>query len=117
MQLRPVTYQLDIDKLSGFLKTPLDTKSLAQKNKKETELHSGFIAQEVEQAALSLGYDFHGVDKPQNENSHYGLRYALFVVPLVKGMQEQQITINELKEENTALKKRLDKIEELLNNR
>jgi hypothetical protein len=55
---------------------------------KEKELQSGFIAQEVEAIANSIGYDFHGVDKPKNENDHYGLRYAEFVVPLVKAVQE-----------------------------
>jgi hypothetical protein len=53
-------------------------------------MYSGFIAQEVEAAATAVGYDFHGVDKPKNETSHYGLRYAEFVVPMVKAMQEQQ---------------------------
>jgi hypothetical protein len=31
---------------------------------------------------------FSGVDKPQNKYSLYGLRYAEFVVPLVKAVQE-----------------------------
>ena len=30
-----------------------------------------------------LGFDFSGVDGPQNEKDAYGLRYAVFVVPLV----------------------------------
>jgi hypothetical protein len=63
---------------------------LIQKTLKAAELQSGFIAQEVEQAAQSIGYNFHGVDKPKNETTHYGLRYASFVVPLVKAVQEQQ---------------------------
>ena len=51
-------------------------------------MRTGFVAQEVEVAANKLGYDFSGVDKPQNKNSLYGLRYAEFVVPLVKAVQE-----------------------------
>jgi hypothetical protein len=50
--------------------------------------YTGFIAQEVEKAAKDVGYDFSGVDSPQNEQSLYGLRYAEFTVPLVKAVQE-----------------------------
>jgi hypothetical protein len=49
---------------------------------------SGFIAQEVEAAAKEIGYNFSGVDAPKNEDDFYGLRYAEFVVPLVKAVQE-----------------------------
>ena len=62
-------------------------------NTKEKIIYSGFIAQEVEKAAREAGYDFSGVDKPKNEKDLYGLRYADFVVPLVKAIQEQQQTI------------------------
>ena len=61
-------------------------------NNEESEtgkiIHTGFIAQEVEQAAGKLHYEFSGVDKPKNNNDLYGLRYADFVVPLVKAVQE-----------------------------
>jgi hypothetical protein len=63
---------------------------------KEVIIQTGFLAQEVEQAAQSLGYDFSGVDAPKNENDFYGLRYAEFVVPLVKAVQEQQEMIERL---------------------
>ena len=53
-------------------------------------VRTGFIAQEVEAAAKKVGFDFDGVSTPQNETDLYGIRYAEFVVPLVKAMQEQQ---------------------------
>ena len=59
--------------------------------------YTGFLAQNVEAAAQAIKYDFSGVDAPKNENDHYGLRYAEFVVPLVKAVQE-------LDEENEVLK-------------
>jgi hypothetical protein len=69
-----------------------------------------FIAQEVEEAARALGYDFSGVDAPKNDNDFYGLRYGTFVVPLVKAVQEladrvggQQVQIEELRRENREL--------------
>ena len=53
-------------------------------------VRTGFIAQEVEAAAQKIGFDFDGVSTPQNETDLYGIRYAEFVVPLVKAIQEQQ---------------------------
>jgi hypothetical protein len=97
MQLRPVTYNLDMDAIAKFNNTPDSLRLPESEALKAAELQSGFIAQEVEAAATAVGYDFHGVDKPKNETSHYGLRYAEFVVPMVKAMQEQQELIEELK--------------------
>jgi hypothetical protein len=84
-------------------------------------LYSGFVAQDVEKAALETGYDFSGVDKPRNENDLYGLRYAEFVVPLVKAMQEQQSQIEELKKDNkiqkdinNLLQKQIDEMKALI---
>ena len=67
--------------------------------------HTGFIAQEVEAAAKKVGYNFDGVDAPKNENDLYGIRYAEFVVPIIKAMQEQQLMIEQLKKENENMKK------------
>jgi hypothetical protein len=53
----------------------------------ELKKMTGFIAQEVEQAANEIEYDFSGVDAPKNDDL-YGLRYVEFVVPLVKAVQE-----------------------------
>ena len=41
-----------------------------------------------------MGFDFAGVSAPENETDLYGIRYAQFVVPLVKAMQEQQEMID-----------------------
>jgi trimeric autotransporter adhesin len=115
MKLRPVTYRLDITGVSKQLKenrgeewAPQMKTAIAEKEKM---IFSGFVAQDVEQAAKETGYDFSGVDKPKNENNFYGLRYADFVVPLVKAMQEQQQMINELKKLNTDLQKRVAELE------
>jgi trimeric autotransporter adhesin len=47
------------------------------------------------------------VDKPKNDKDFYGLRYAEFVVPLVKAVQE-------LNTENKDLKERISKLEDLV---
>ena len=118
MKLRPVTYRLDMDAIAGFTKTPDSLRLKNSEQLKAAEIQIGFIAQEVEAAANSLNFDFHGVDKPKNDNSHYGLRYAEFVVPLVKAVQELSSKNAELEEENLLLKKmnteiiqRLEKLE------
>lgn len=124
LSLQPITYNMDVRKLNQHLyadkadsleRDPLTAKGI---NKKEAIVYSGFSAQQVEQAAKKVGYNFSGVHKPENDKDHYTLSYSTFVVPLVKAVQEQQQTIEALKKENTdykqqleALLKRLEKVE------
>ena len=86
---------------------PADKKIQTLNPDKKNELYTGFVAQEVEQAAKELGFDFSGVDKPKDATKQtYALRYSDFVVPLVKAVQEQQKMIEELKKEIEELKKK-----------
>jgi hypothetical protein len=96
-QLRPVTYTLDIAGIDNFLdkkatkeNEPVaqDASTLAAREAKQKVINTGFVAQEVEKAAKKIGYDFSGVDAPASPDGLYGLRYAEFVVPLVKAVQE-----------------------------
>lgn len=66
---------------------------------KENLVYTGFVAQDVEATAKKLGFNFSGVDVPKNEGGVYGLRYAEFVVPLVKAVQEQQVIIEKLRKQ------------------
>jgi len=93
-KLRPVTYHLDMNAIAQFQNTPDSLRNFTTEQQKGSITQSGFIAQEVESAAQSLGYDFSGIDKPSSPNAHYKLRYAQFVVPLVKAVQEQQQQID-----------------------
>jgi hypothetical protein len=104
LKLRPVTYHLDINGLNKKMNMKSDEILEAGTREKETVLYTGFLAQEVEDAALGLGYDFSGVDVPQNEESLYGLRYAEFVVPMTKAIQEQQAQIEAQQAEIEELK-------------
>ena len=92
-----------MDAIAQFHNTPDSLRLKEGEALKGAMLQSGFIAQEVEKAAQDLGYDFSGVDKPQNDKDSYGLRYAEFVVPLVKAVQEQQAMIQQLEEKITQL--------------
>ena len=92
-KLRPVVYNFDTKKFTEFL-----TKNMSEEMRKQyldkdftasTAIRqSGFIAQEVEQAAKEVGYNFNGVHVPENENDNYSIAYSQFVVPLVKAVQE-----------------------------
>ncbi len=122
MALKPVTYNLDVEGLQNKLykdKKLYEEEITARAN----AIQTGFIAQDVEAAAKKLAYDFSGVDAPKNATDMYGLRYAEFVVPLVKAVQEQQQLIAELKksvvtniETEKQLKKENDSIYERLKN-
>ncbi|MBK9317448.1 MAG: tail fiber domain-containing protein [Bacteroidetes bacterium] len=133
-KLKPVTYHLDVRGLRSFLNedkngsegsaaTDAAHKERVEKGitEKEKVLYSGFIAQDVERAAQESGYDFSGVDKPQNDGSLYGLRYAEFTVPLVKAVQElsaadAQTTdrLSKLEKENAELRATLKQMQECL---
>lgn len=94
--LRPVTYNKSIQ-LEYEIIGSKDLAELSEDNNYEKIRYSGFIAQEVEKAAKEVGYDFSGVDAPKNEKDLYSLRYAEFVVPMVKAIQEQQSIIENQK--------------------
>lgn len=107
-KLRPVTYTLNVEGINEFNSKdlPAEKKQQVLNADKKNEVYTGFMAQEVEQAARSLNYNFSGIDKPKDESKQtYALRYSDFVVPLVKAIQEQQKMIEELKKEIQALKK------------
>jgi len=113
-ELRPVTYTLDVRGIDRQLKIPDVQTEEEGISEKEGMVYSGFIAQEVEDAAKKAGYDFSGVDIPKNENDFYGIRYADFVVPLVKAVQELAAENSELRSELTRMNERLSAIEKSL---
>lgn len=70
----------------------------------------GFIAQEVDKTFKNLGYKNLGFIT-QDLDGLYGIRYNDFIPILTKAIQEQQVTINELKIEIEDL--RINKIQPL----
>jgi hypothetical protein len=111
MKLEPVTYNLDVHSINSFIGMDSDTIKFKGKYDQESIRYSGFIAQDVEKAAQSIGYDFSGVDKPKNEKDYYGLRYSEFVVPLVKAVQEQQVLIQN---QTTQIEQQQKQLQELI---
>lgn len=122
--LRPVTYRLNRDKINEMSGLNDRKKQITDSAKSKTDIPkfltgdkysdvtTGFIAQEVEASAKKLGFDFSGVDKPKNDKDFYGLRYAEFVVPLVKGMQEQQAIIEDQNKRIERLEKMVKELSE-----
>ncbi|MBK7029839.1 MAG: tail fiber domain-containing protein [Bacteroidales bacterium] len=116
-RLRPVTYLIDnkaITLITGNTETP----DYSGKSENESVRYTGFIAQDVEQAAKDSGYEFSGYSAPKNQWGLYTLSYEQFVVPLVKAVQElnaanlsQQQFIEQQKIELAEMKSRLEKLE------
>ncbi|MEM7374257.1 MAG: tail fiber domain-containing protein [Bacteroidota bacterium] len=112
--LRPVTYQMDMeneyalrdDTIPGGLAEALEAKKDIR--------YSGFIAQEVEQAAQTLGYEFSGVEAPEDSSQLYGLRYAEFVVPLVKAVQELNQKVDQQQQIMLSQAEQIEKYEQVL---
>ena len=95
--LEPVTYNMNFKKIRKHQLGKVDSILSEERYQKLYEVRQiGFLAQDVEALADSLDFDFHGVDKPENPEGVYGIRYAEFVPSLVKAIQEQQKTIEEL---------------------
>lgn len=140
-KLRPITYNLNATDLDAFLHrdsggTVADSTAASAKTgkgvpaavapsdaakamkskalqEKEAITYTGFVAQEVEVAAKQVGFNFSGIDAPKDSSDVYGLRYAEFVVPLVKAVQEQQQEIQALRDVNTGLQKQIDELKAL----
>jgi trimeric autotransporter adhesin len=113
-KLRPVSYSVDKEALNKFLEIPDSVSQLLAKYGDKNARQNGFVAQEVEEVIKKEGYVFHGIEAPQNEKDHYGIRYAEFVVPLVKAVQEltaklglQEKLAEEQKKEMDVLKQQL----------
>jgi hypothetical protein len=122
--LQPVTYNLDLDVMDNLLgidkakkdelekDMPLDLKDKTEKAKKakEDQVQTGFVAQDVEKTAKSIGYNFSGVEV--DESGIYALRYAEFVVPLVKAVQELSEQNDRLQEQVKELTERISELQE-----
>jgi len=118
--LRPVTYSFKTKKLfeKDGESLPDDLKLAVEQ--KDAIRYTGFLAQEVEKAALDTDFDFSGIDRKvdvsnQNQTSFtYGLRYAEFVVPLVKATQELSTKVEILERKSNDQQEQLKKYEAAL---
>ncbi len=121
--LRPISYTLDINNLNALYKK--GRPALPEENgqskyveenvgKASTIIYNGFIAQEVENSAKKLNFEFAGVDKPATEDGLYGLRYDNFVVPLVKAVQELSNLNDANMQKIDSLQQQIDELRSIL---
>ena len=126
-KLRPVTYDLDLDAINNFQRSSgyqgdeddlseaidsietMEFQAAAQQERR----HTGFIAQEVEEAAKDIGYDFNGVDVNEGDDGLYGLKYSKFIVPLVKAVQELSDRLDAKEEMIELLYEQIRDLEEI----
>jgi hypothetical protein len=112
--LRPVTYNINLDKENELLGITNNADFEGKYDITKIRM-TGFIAQEVEKTMKECNYDFSGLNKPDGPNDLYGLAYAEFVVPLVKAVQEQQKMIEKqkqlLEKQNKAMELLIRKME------
>jgi hypothetical protein len=125
LQLRPVTYRFDVKRFQTYTGQTANNQAntagyqiiQAAYNEADAIRRTGFIAQEVEKAAVTSGYNFSGVLRPKTSREHYSLSYESFVVPLVKAVQELSKEVESLKKENSKiadLQQQLDELKQLL---
>jgi trimeric autotransporter adhesin len=119
LRLRPVTYQFDVKRFDTQYSKADDSKEgnaanyvrhAAYYNDAASLRRSGFIAQEVEKAAMASGYNFSGIIQPKTAQEHYSLSYESFVVPMVKAIQELNEKNKKLEQEIVEIKQLLQKL-------
>lgn len=113
LALRPVTYTLNTEKLYTHITVQNGDKNINKAEFKAPSaiVRTGFIAQEVEAAAVKANFNFDGVYKPTSTTDNYSLSYAQFVVPLVKSVQELNQIIANQADVIKALTKRIEALE------
>jgi hypothetical protein len=116
-KLRPVTYTVDLQKLDEHIMQfmPDSIKQIRMKLNNyasaNQDIHTGFIAQEVESLAQTINYKFDGINKPRNPSDNYSIAYSQFIMPLVKAVQEQQALIITQQSQIDQLLKRIELLE------
>jgi hypothetical protein len=115
LKLKPVTFNWDLHKLDAYEGKSdsiyTHNKALQKaRDDREKEICTGFLAQQVEEAAKQCGFNFNAIHKPENNKTPYSLSYAEFVVPLAKAMQEQQKQIEAQQKQIDELKQLVEKL-------
>lgn len=127
LKLRPVTYRYKAQQLNQLIQPQTSSTKRNAKDasynrallEKSKITYTGFLAQEVATIAEENDFNFSGIISPKHANDHYKLRYASFVVPLVKATQEQQKIIQvqgqKINKQEQAIADQNNKISDLEN--
>ena len=118
LKLRPVTYNQNPEILHQIWGTPDSLLSKIDHSDIKKKRFIGFLAQEVEQAMNETGFEFPGIEKPENNNGVYSLRYGDFIPVLVKAIQDQQEIIEQqkltIKDLHSIIQRQQQQIDEIL---
>lgn len=110
MKLKPVSYRYNVSNIDKFHQVSDSVLSTRDYSSIKNKRFVGLMAQDVAEVAQDVGFiSFSGVDEPSDSDyGTYGIRYAEFVIPLIKAVQEQQIQIEILKEQNELLLEKIN---------
>jgi hypothetical protein len=112
-KLRPVTFYLD---RRAIVEHSVGKEYASVIHKPETvrERQIGFLAQEVEQAAKEMNFDFSAVSVPDHPEGIYTIKYAEFVPVLVKAVQELIEQTEALKTETSMNEEKIKELQDLV---
>jgi trimeric autotransporter adhesin len=120
-QLEPVSYTVNTKKLDEHVMQRMPDSIRFGRMQTDSAYEAsnqirftGFIAQDVEALASQLGFEFDGIHHPENETDHYTIAYSQFIMPLVKGMQEQQAMIETQYKQYQILSGKFDQLQQQL---
>lgn len=116
MALRPVSYFIDRQKAVQITMGKLYDPKVTGPIEPDTERHIGFIAQEVDALVKQKNLPFDVVDRSGENGEVFGLRYSLFVVPLINAVKEQQSQIDTLLQKLEQLKNQLENAQQTKGN-
>ncbi|MBI2281987.1 MAG: tail fiber domain-containing protein [Bacteroidetes bacterium] len=115
LKLKPVIYNVLPNELHKIWGTSTALTDKIDHNDAEKKRYIGFVAQDVEKAANESGFNFPGIDIPNNDKEVYSLRYVDFIMPIVKAIQELKVENDNLKSANMNLKAEINQIKEAIN--
>ena len=114
--LKPYSYEKNLNLIDQTPKNVILKKEQLEAVNQETEpiVEFGLIAQELELIFPELVKTTQTAIKNDNSSPLKSVNYMGLIPILIKGMQEQQAQIEELKQENAAMKEKMDTILSIL---
>lgn len=105
-RLKPVTFNYNLSQEDQILRgndIPNALRGNGGRSQKESIKFSGFVAQDVQDAADETKYDFSGVDKANSDKQVNAVRYADFIAPIVKAIQDLSNKVDSLQHKIDSL--------------
>jgi len=113
LKLQPVSYNFNRLKFAQHVRENISVEREEVLVAQSQQRSVGFVAQDVEKIIQETGFSsFDAVHAPTNETDNYSMGYAVFVVPLVKAVQEQQQIIEAQNQKIELLMKEIQLIKE-----